>query len=51
MNRIIPAKDVGNEIYQDLVEFVKDYFPERTEAEREETVAQFLENFSSSMFH
>ena len=51
MNRIIPAKDVGNEIYQDLVEFVKDYFPERTETEREETVAKFLENFSSSMFH
>ena len=51
MTRIIPAKDVGQEIYQDLVEFVKDYFPERTDAEQEETVAQFLEFFSSSMFH
>ena len=51
MNRIIPAQNVGREIYQDLVDFVRNYFPEHSEAEHEETVAKFLEHFSSSMFH
>ena len=47
---IIPAKDVGHVILEDLREFAKTELPEATEAEREQAIAAFLNAWSGAMF-
>ena len=47
---IIPAKDVGRVILEDLREFAKKEYPDATEAEREEMLAKFLNAWAGSMF-
>ena len=47
---LIPAKDVGRVILEDLREFAKKEYPEATEAEREELIAKFLGAWSRQMF-
>ena len=47
---LIPAKDVGRVILEDLREFAKKEYPEATEAEREESVKQFLCALGGVMF-
>ena len=39
---LIPAKDVGRVILEDLREFARKEYPEATEAEREESVKRIL---------
>ena len=46
---IIPAKDVGRVILEDLREFAKKELPDATEAEREQAIAQFLGAWGTSM--
>lgn len=47
---IIPAKDVGRVILEDLREFAKKEYPDATEAEREELLAGFLNAWADLMF-
>ena len=47
---IIPAKDVGRMIWEDLQEIARRELPEATEAERQEAIAEFLGAWSQSMF-
>lgn len=42
MSAIIPAKDVGRVILESLREFGRKEWPEKTEAERERMLAEFL---------
>lgn len=50
MATVIPAKDVGRVIYQELRAAVQETHPELTEAEREELLAEFLDALSVKMF-
>lgn len=50
MSAIIPAKDVGRVILEDLREFGRKEWPEKTEAEREEILASFLNAWAGTMF-
>ena len=47
---IIPAKDVGKMIFEDLQKIAVQELPNATEAERQEAIAQFLNAWSGSMF-
>lgn len=47
---IIPAKDVGRMIWEDLQSIAKKEYPEATEAERQEMLAGFLNAWSGQMF-
>ena len=50
MSAIIPAKDVGRVILEDLRELGRKEWPEKSEAEREEMLASFLGVLSKGMF-
>jgi hypothetical protein len=50
MSSIIPAKDVGRVILEDLREFAKKEYPEKTEAEREMMLVDFFNALSGYMF-
>ena len=47
---IIPAKDVGRMIWEDLQEIARKELPTATEAERQEAIAEFLGAWGTSMF-
>ena len=47
---IIPAKDVGRVIWEDLQEIARKEMPTATEAERQAAIAQFLGAWGASMF-
>ena len=47
---IIPAKDVGRVILEDLREFAKKEYPDASEAEREEMIAKFLNALGGALF-
>lgn len=47
---IIPAKDVGKMIWEDLQEIAKKELPDVTEGERQEAIAQFLTGWGAAMF-
>lgn len=47
---IIPAKDVGRVILEDLREFARKEYPGATESEREELVANFFNAWAGEMF-
>ena len=46
---IIPAKDVGRVIWEDLQEIARKEMPDATEAERQEAIAQFLGAWGAAM--
>jgi len=48
---IIPAKDVGRVILEDLRKFASKEYPEATESERELLIAKFLNALSGAMFN
>ena len=47
---IIPAKDVGRMIWEDLQEIARKELPDATEAEREEAIAHFLNTLGGALF-
>lgn len=47
---IIPAKDVGRVVLEDLRKFARKEYPNATESEREELLAGFLNAWADSMF-
>ena len=47
---IIPAKDVGRMIWEDLQEIAAKELPDATEGERQEAIAEFLTGWGNSMF-
>jgi hypothetical protein len=47
---LIPRKDVGRVILRDLRELAQKEYPEDTEAEREQLIAEFLGTWSQQMF-
>lgn len=47
---LIPARDVGRVILEDLREFAQKEYPDATEAEREQLIAEFLGAWSRQMF-
>ena len=46
---IIPAKDVGRVIWEDLQEIARKEMPTATEAEREAAIAEFLGAWGTAM--
>jgi len=48
---IIPAKDVGRMIWEDLQEIAAKELPDATEGERQEAIAQFLGAWGGAMFN
>jgi hypothetical protein len=50
MSSIIPAKDVGRVILEDLRAMALRDFPDATEADRELMIAKFLGVWGSAMF-
>ncbi len=49
-NTIIPAKEVGKVIYEDLRTFAKTEFPEYTDAEIDGMMVKFFDALSLHMF-
>ena len=47
---IIPAKDVGRIIFEDLQKIAVQELPNATEGERQEAIAQFLNAWGGTMF-
>ena len=47
---MIPVKDIGRVIWDDLCESVAQEYPEKSEAEREEVVSRILDAWADSMF-
>ena len=47
---IIPAKDVGRVILEDLRKCAAEEMPNATEAEREEAIAHFLNALGGALF-
>ena len=47
---IIPAKDVGKMIWEDLQAIAVETLPDATEGERQEAIAQFLGAWGGAMF-
>ena len=47
---LIPRKDVGRVILEDLREFARKEYPEATDAECEQLIAEFLGTWSQQMF-
>ena len=50
MATLIPAKDVGRVIFEELREFVAREFAHATERERERILGQFLDAWSRQRF-
>lgn len=46
---IIPAKDVGRVIWEDLQEIALRELPDATDAERQEAIAEFLGAWGTAM--
>ncbi len=49
-NTIIPAKEVGKVIYEDMREFAKSEYPECSEAEIDVMMVKFFDALSLHMF-
>lgn len=50
MMSIIPAKDVGRVILEDLHKIAEREFPDATDAEREQMIAGFLNAWGGALF-
>ena len=47
---IIPAKDVGRVILEEMRDFVRKEYPNATDAEREKMLAKFLNALGAGLF-
>ena len=47
---LIPAKDIGRLIFQNLVDAVNEEYPDATEEEKNEAMARILEAWGEEMF-